>query len=337
MTYFNAFRLAWIAFAVAVYGTDGQAATYRWVDEKGAVHYSDRVPPDQVKHRRSKLDSEAREVAVLDGAKSTEMIEREDRLKQLRLEQERILVEQKDRDLALLKTYHSEEELNLALQGKLNMLDSMIKVTRANQQRQLELLSVQEKRAADLEKKGRAVSKKLSDTIETMRRQVAQYEDKIKRIEAEKTVISESFAKDIARFKVMNEPHGAAALHQTWLESQNVVDKSDTGDIIVSAVACSDKDMCDKAWNQARAYLLEQTHAPLSIDNDKILQTATPRNEREFMIIVTRIARKTGNVLFLDMKCRPSSVGEALCGSPGVRRVRAGFKPYVEAGLDSPG
>lgn len=337
MTYSSTFRFAWIAIVAAVYGAGSNAATYRWVDEKGAVHYADRVPPDQAKHRRSKLDSEARELAVLDGAKSPELIESENRLKQLRLEQERILAEQKDRDLALLKTYHSEEELNLALQGKLNMLDSMIKVTEANKQRQQELLSVQEKRAADLEKKGQMVSKNLSDTIGTMRRQLAKYEDKIKRIEAEKTAISESFAKDIARFKVMNDPHGGAALHQTWLESPNVVDKSDSGEIIVSAVACSEKGMCDKAWNQARAYLLEQTHAPLSIDNDKILQTATPRNEREFTMIVTRITRKTGNILFLDVRCRPSSVGEDLCASPGVRRIRAGFKPYVEAGLAGPG
>lgn len=330
------FALAALALAAVVYGPGGQAATYRWVDEKGAVHYSDRVPPEEAKHRRAKLDTQGREVEVLEGVKSPGQIESENRLKQLRLEQERILAEQRDRDSALLRTYRNEEEMNLALQGKLDMLDSLIKVTEANRQRQQEMLSGQEKRAADLETKGQAIPKNLRDTIETARRQIARYDEKIKRIESEKAVISGNFAKDIARFKMLNDPKRDSGWQQTRLESSNAADKSENGELIVSAVACS-SDMCDKAWDRARAYLLEHADAPLSIDNDKVLQTATSRDERAFAITVTRIARKPGNVLFLDVRCRPSTVGEAVCASPGVRRIRAGFKPYVEAGLANPG
>ncbi|WP_347257958.1 DUF4124 domain-containing protein [Methylocaldum sp.] len=337
MTPLTGFRVAWITFAVAVYGAGSDAATYRWVDEKGAVHYSDRVPPEEAKHRRSKLDAQGHEVEVLEGAKSPEQIEGENQLKQLRLDQERILAGQRDRDLALLRTYRSEEEINLALQGKLNMLDSLIKVTEANKQRQQALLDGQEKRAADLEKKGQALPKSLRDTMEAARRQIAGHEAKIKRIEAEKASISDSFAKDIARFKAINDPKRGLRWHQTWIESPNSADKSDTGNIIVSAVSCSAGAMCDKAWSLARAYLLEHTDTPLSIDNDKILQTAAPRDEREFTTTVTRITRKTENVIFLDIRCRPSTVGETLCASPEVRQIRAGFKPYVEAGLAGPG
>ncbi len=328
-------RLAWIALAAA-YGTDSDAATYRWVDEKGMVHYSDRVPPEEAKRRRSKLDSEGREVEVVEGAKSPEQIESENRLKQLRLDQERILAEQRDRDVALLRTYRSEEEIDLALQGKLNMLDSLIKVTEANRQRQQALLEGQEKRAADLEKKRQAVPKVLRDAIESARKQIVQQDEKIRRIEAEKASISDSFAKTKARFKSINDPKLGLGGYQAWLESQNFADKSDTGEVVVSAVDCAAGAMCDKAWRLARAYVLERTGA-LAIDNDRVLQTATPRDEREFMITVTRITRKTENILFLDIRCRPSTVGEALCASSEVRQIRTGFKPYVEAGLASPG
>jgi len=335
MTPGSGFRFALAVLAVAVYGPLGHAATYRWVDEKGAVHYSDRVPPDQAKLRRSKLDSEGREVEVLDGAKSPEQIEMENQLKQLRLEQERILAAQRDRDQVLFRTYRSEEEMNLALQGKLNMLDSLIKVTEANKQRQQALLSGQEQRAADLAKKGQAAPKNLNDTIEATRRQIANYDGKIKRLEAEKAAISKRFAEDIARLKLIK--HQGLGWHQTWHDSVSAADKPNAEGIIISAVTCTAGAMCDKAWSLARAYLRQQIDAPLSIDNDKILQTANLRNDRDFAITVTRMTGKTEDILFLDIRCRPSTVGEELCASSGVHRIRAGFKPYVEAGLTSPG
>ncbi|HYE35095.1 DUF4124 domain-containing protein [Methylocaldum sp.] len=334
MKYSNCFRL--IALAVTVYGPSVVAETYRWVDEHGAVHYSDQLPPDQAKHRRSKLNTQGREVEVLEGAKSPEQIERENRLKQLRLEQERILAEQRDRDLSLLRTYRNEEEMNLALQGKLNTLDSLIKITEANKQRQQELLSGHEKRAADIERKGQAIAKNLHDMIETTRRQIASYDGKIKRIEAEKVTISESFAKDIARFKSIKAQHQDLGGHQIRQESLSLADNPGTEGIIISAVACAVGAVCDKAWSLARAYLLDHTSTSLSIDNDKILQTASPRNDRDFAMTVTRIAGKTEDILFLDIRCRPSTVGEELCSSPQIHKIRAGFKPYIEAGLASP-
>lgn len=329
-------RLAWIALAAA-YGMGSEAATYRWVDEKGMVHYSDRVPPEEAKRRRSKLDSEGREVEVIEGAKSPEQIESENRLKQLRRDQERILAEQRDRDMALLKTYRSEEEIDLALQGKVNMLESLIKVTEANRQRQQDLLEGHEKRAADLEKKGQAIPKVLRDAIESARRQIVQQDEKIRRIEEEKASIADNFAKTKARFRSISDSKIGLAGHQAWLEPPNFADKSDTGEVIVSAVDCSGAEMCDKAWRLARDYVLEHSAAPLAIDNDRILQTVTPQDEREFMVTVTRINRKTENILFLDIRCWPSTVGEALCASSEVRKIRAGFKPYVEAGLSDPG
>jgi hypothetical protein len=335
MTLRSGFRFAWATLAVALYGPNGHAATYRWVDEKGAVHYSDQVPPDQAKLRRSKLDSQGREVEVLDGAKSPEQIELENRLKQLRLEQERILAAQRDRDQVLLKTYRSEEEMNLALQGKLNMLDSLIKVTEANKQRQQGVLDAQEKRAADLEKKGQAIPKNLRDTMEAARRQIANHDAKIKRIEAEKASISQRFAEDIARFK--STKRQGWGWYQTWHDLIGATDKFDSDGIVISTAACIAGAMCDKAWGLARAYLRQHVDAPLSIDNDKILQTAIPQNDREFTITVTRMTGKTEDILFLDIRCRPLTVGEKLCASSGVRRIRAGFKPYIEAGLNSPG
>ena len=333
----SGFRLALAALAVALYGPGGHGATYRWVDENGAVHYSDRVPPDQAKHRRAKLNSEGREVEVLDGAKSPEQIEMENRLGQLRLEQEKILAAQRDRDQVLLRTYRSEEEMNLALQGKLTMLDSLIKVTEANRQRQQALLSGQENRAADFEKKGQAIPKNLSDAIEATRRQVAGYDGKLTRMEAEKNAISETFAGDIARFRSINAQHQGAGWHQAWHESVSASDKPDAGGAIVSAVNCAAGATCDKAWTLARAYLLQQANGPLFIDNDKILQTAIPRNDRDFAITVTRMAGKAEDILFLDIRCRPSSVGEELCASSGVRKIRADFRPYIEAGLAGSG
>jgi len=37
-----------LAAAIAVGVPVAFAATYKWVDEKGVVHYTDKLPPDQV-------------------------------------------------------------------------------------------------------------------------------------------------------------------------------------------------------------------------------------------------------------------------------------------------
>lgn len=46
-----------------------QARMYRWVDENGQVHYSDRIPPKYANKERKEFDTEGRVISVVQAAK----------------------------------------------------------------------------------------------------------------------------------------------------------------------------------------------------------------------------------------------------------------------------
>jgi hypothetical protein len=314
------------------------AQSYRWVDEQGGVHYSDQIPPDQARQRRSRLDSQAREVEVVEAAKTPEQLRRERQLRELRAQQDKILGEQRDRDLSLLRTYRNEQEMYRTLQGRLDTLDGLIKLTEANRQHQQEILLGHERRAADLERQGQAVPQSLRDLIAATRKQLQDFSEKIRHLEADKREITERFAKDIARYRAIaaQRKNPDDALVATLFSGRgNNRDESD--EIIISAIPCAIGPACDRAWGLAKEYILKQVASGLSLETERILQTPTPATDEEFGLTVTRIAGKTEDILFLDARCRPSSVGEALCAGEKLREVRLGFKPYIEAGLAAGG
>lgn len=330
-------HLGLIAFVAGLSAPVTGAETYRWTDESGVTHYSDQVPPDQAKHRRSLLNRQGMEVRVIEAPKTAEQLRREQQLKQLRTQQDKILAEQRDHDRALLRTYRSVEEMYAALKGKLDTLDAVVKVTESNRQRQKDLLANQERRAADLERQGQPVFQNLRDQISATRHQILNYDEKLRSIQAEKNVISERFTKDIQRFRALQALQQKSQGESAGSIFSITADKGGTDGIIISAIACAVGAVCERAWELAREYVLKNSGASLSVETEKILQTPNPVNDTEFGMTVTRIAGRSEDILFLDVRCRPSSIGEELCSGPRIRELRANFKTFIEAGIGSGG
>lgn len=331
-----------VAIALAMQAVEANAAessnrggeTFRWVDEQGITHYSDQVPPEVAKQRRTKLNAQGQEVGVIEAAKTREQLRQEQELKQLRSRQEKILAEQRDRDLALLRTYRSPKEVFSALQAKLDTLDGIAKITEMNRQRQKDQLATQEQRAADAERQGQAVSQNLRDLIQATRKQIANYDQKLRDIQTEKTVLTDRYTKDAARLEALQAQLKIPGQQPTAGAATTGAGAGISGDE-TSAIACGAVSTCNRAWALAREYVVKSSPLPLSVDNERIIQTVAPSNDRDFGITVTRIAEKNEYIIFLDVRCRPSSLGEALCAGESARRVRINFKPYLEAGLGS--
>jgi hypothetical protein len=102
------------------------AATYKWVDEKGVVHYTDKIPPDQVNRGSTVLDRQARPVQKIDPALTPE----QRRQRELEEEQKRALAklqeEAQRRDRALMSSYTTESEIDLARSRALGTIDAQI-------------------------------------------------------------------------------------------------------------------------------------------------------------------------------------------------------------------
>ena len=248
----------------------GRAEMFRWVDDNGVTHYSDRVPPEAAKQRRIRLSPQGREIDVIEAPKSAEQLRLEQQLKQLRKRQDKILAEQRDQDLALLRTYRSTDEMRRVLKGKLDTLDGTARITEANRQRQKELLASQEQRAAGLEREGRPVPQDLRDVIQATRRQILEYDAKLREIQAEKDALNQRFTKDIARFEALeaqrNGP-GERRGSDSWIPARLAA----KDEILLSAIACEVGPVCDRAWELARDYLLRHSKGPLAIATERIL------------------------------------------------------------------
>lgn len=102
-------------FLMIVAGTPALAATYRWVDSKGKVHYGDVMPPQQSGLGHQELDRYGR---VLREAPRTVLTPEEQRRRleeeSARAEHMRRVEDQQRRDRALLSTYADETEIDLA-------------------------------------------------------------------------------------------------------------------------------------------------------------------------------------------------------------------------------
>lgn len=116
--------LVGVALALA---SPARAATYKWVDEKGVVHYTDKIPPEAVDKANVQLNKQGVPIKKTDPAPSAEMrkakAEEDERQKQLAKERE--LVDRRDR--ALLSTYTTESEIDLARKRALSTIEQQIK------------------------------------------------------------------------------------------------------------------------------------------------------------------------------------------------------------------
>lgn len=318
--------LLWLAAASA----SAPADIYQWKDEEGRVHYSDKVTAEEAQHDRTKLDAKGMQKGFEEGAKTAEQIARETRLKELRREQIRLLVEERDHDEALRRTYRSENDMVDAMRAKLSTLDGFAKVTQTNQQRQENLLDNQHKQAADLERRGQPVPKGLRDNIDATNRQIAAYKEKLRNIELDKFNIRETYKRDIERFKQLTAPQEEPTPFQyDWTQAARPAREP----AVVSAVNCQTAEVCDRIWSIARTYVLQNANKPIYTDAARLIRSGGPVADNDIGLVVVRILGKTSDTIFLDTRCRNSSYGDELCVSDRVTAIRSGFEPFIRKGM----
>ncbi len=118
------------AAMLAVLG-QARAAMYKWVDDKGVVHYTDTLPPEAVDRASVELNKQGVPVKKTDKALTPEQrraIEQDaQRQKQLARQQEDLA----RRDRALLSSYTSEAEIDLARNRSLQTINSVLQSTLA--------------------------------------------------------------------------------------------------------------------------------------------------------------------------------------------------------------
>jgi len=173
---------------------------YKWVDEKGDVHYSDTVPPQEAGKQRSILNSEGLTVDKVDRAKTPEEIAEHERHAADKAALQKRIDEQAAHDRMLLTTYLSESDLIHARDAKIQGVENTITDARATLGRQHQQLESLMRRAADTELAGKKVSPELVKKIQDARDQIRGTRELIQQRRTDQEAIRKEYAPELERY-----------------------------------------------------------------------------------------------------------------------------------------
>ena len=181
-------------------------ALYKWIDENGQIRYSDRLPPSQVKKKHQQLNSQGVVLTTKEAAKSDEVLAAEAeaarKLEEENARQAKIKEAQDKKDQVLLLTFSSEEELGIARDNRLDVLDSVIQlINKSINATQQQLDELQGNADALYLSKGKEVPGGLAQKIEHFTRKLENRNAQLASKLAEQKKINQQYEKDVARFR----------------------------------------------------------------------------------------------------------------------------------------
>ncbi|SJM92968.1 conserved exported hypothetical protein [Crenothrix polyspora] len=298
---------------------------YRWVDDQGKTFFSDQVPPKHNQFRRDSLSKKGRVIEVIEKAKTKEQITQDNRLAELRKEQDKLIATQKTHDKALLSTFHSKEDLINGLNAKFETLDSEKKIIAGNLEQLKTLLNWQQKQAALLERDGKKVPQKSLTEMQSTQEQIKKTERSALVNMQKKQQIETEYKANFDRFVYLTEP--ATDEHEVKLAS--IIEANKLG-----LFYCHNDHQCNKAWDIGHKFVNFYSTTPADIYNDKLIMNRLPATDSDLSLSLSKIKLTDTNYqLFLDIRCRDSSQGRELCAGQKVSSIRASFRPYINNAL----
>ena len=315
-----------IFFSQISYG----AKLYKWVDEKGNTFFSDQVPPEHSQHRRESLNKQGRVVGVTERAKTKSELALDRLLAALKEAQEKVITQQRYHDKALQITYNKLEDLQNTYDAKLQEMENEQKLAISNLKRLDNQLETQQRMAATHERNGEKVPQKLLDDIKNTEKESQEAYVKISKNIEKKNKIVEQFNSDIARYKQLTE---SAEQKKREKQKEELKAANELG-----VYTCQNERECEKAWKIAGEFISKNSTSSNSkdpeIESGKLIMGRTPDTDNDLSLAISKVDLGDGKQkLFLDIRCRDSSIGAELCASSKVQEIRLAFRNYLETSL----
>ena len=198
-----------LAGLLCVFNTQSMAgALYKWVDENGAVRYSDQLPPKQSQKGHQQLNSQGMVLSTKEAARSPEEIaieaEAQRTLEKQQREEARLKTIQDQQDRVLLLTFSSEEEIEHARENRIEVIDSVIRLIQNSLEgTQSQLDQLNHSAQVSYTSKGKEVPGGLAQKIEHFQRKIENRSAQLEAKEEEKDKISQKYDLDLERFRLL--------------------------------------------------------------------------------------------------------------------------------------
>lgn len=313
-------------FSQAVYANK----MYKWVDDKGNTYFSDQVPPKHSQFRRESLSKQGRVVEITEKAKSKSEEALDRLLSALKEAQDKVITQQMYHDKALRVTYSKLEDLQNTYNARLQELETEQKLTISNLKRLDNQLETLHRQAATNERNGEKIPQTLLDEIKATEKESQQTYVKISQHIEKKNKVMEEFNADITRYKQLTK---TAEEKRLVKQKEEIKAANELG-----VYTCISDAECEKAWKIAGDFISKHSTSSNSsdpeIDSSRLIMGRTPDTDNDLSLAISKIDlgdRK--QKLFLDIRCRDSSIGVELCASKKVQDIRVAFKQYLETSL----
>jgi len=297
-----------------------QGTLYRWVDDNGAVHYTDSVPAAESKQGHTKLSEQGVRTEEVAPAPTEAELQKAKEAERLRQEEERLAAARKEADARLLSRYRTAEEVELTRDGKLAGVNALIQVKRdlirSNQERRLKL----ETRKKKALQSGKPLPPELENDI-------AQTESKIRANYA--AIIDLEHQKDAIR-----QEFRGILKHYLKLRRLPVPTDSTEGETLVDVqnlVTCTGMAECSRYWEQAMTYVRKHSEAKTEILGPGLLIAIQEddKEEQTFTLTWTQAAADRPVHLYLDLQCKNKQTGSLTCADTSANAVEEGFQAAV--------
>ena len=184
---------ALLAFAAAGAHAGGEKkATYRWVDANGQVHFGDKIPPQDAKQGRARINNQGVVTKVVPRELHGAELEAAEARAKAEREAADLLARQVAYDRYLVQAYASVADIQATRSERLVAIDSRAALT--------------QKAVTDIEKTLTGLRTRASDA--GVARQIENYEQSLienlqasKSLRDERTATEQKFASDIDRYK----------------------------------------------------------------------------------------------------------------------------------------
>ncbi len=103
-----------------------QSETYKWVDEQGRVQYTDRLPPEAVNRGSVELSKQGMTKKVVDPPMSERQQQAMEAVREKERQAERDVARQRREETALLSSYSSESDIDVAKRRNLALVGAAI-------------------------------------------------------------------------------------------------------------------------------------------------------------------------------------------------------------------
>lgn len=178
---------------------------YRYVNEQGNKVIVDQLPPEAVSRGYEVINRDGGLIRrVARQLTEEELLDQHSELAQerMRKEEERRL---KAWDESLMLRYSAIEDIEAARERAIRSIHIRISILKSNRGSVKSEIELEQSRAADVERRGRAVPKELVEKINVLQDEIKDIEDSITAREQEVVDIQKRFQRDIERFTTLQD------------------------------------------------------------------------------------------------------------------------------------